>query len=162
MTLAALAPAAHLTGRFENPALLPPANASPPEAAAHLRHPRGSCTDRGGPFGVPVARLAELAGFAYPRATLIKVARAAATTVWESVVAALGGAPVDEVVALTASRGIGVLWATHLVAEAERAHRVVVLDKGLVLFDGAAADLCRQQGQGSLEAAFLQLTGVRQ
>ena len=69
---------------------------------------------------------------------------------------------VDEVVALTASRGIGVLWATHLVAEAERAHRVVVLDKGLVLFDGAAADLCRQQGQSSLEAAFLQLTGVRQ
>jgi ABC-2 type transport system ATP-binding protein len=66
----------------------------------------------------------------------------------------------DEVVGLTAS-GIGVLWATHLVEEAERAHRIVVMDKGRVLFDGAAADLCRQQGQASLEAAFLQLTGVR-
>ena len=68
---------------------------------------------------------------------------------------------VDEVVALTASRGMGVLWATHLVAEAERAHRVVVLDKGRVLFDGVAADLCAQQGQPTLEAAFLQLTGAR-
>ena len=67
----------------------------------------------------------------------------------------------DEVVSLTASRGLGVLWATHLVAEAERAHRIVVMDKGRVLFDGAAADLCRQQGQASLEAAFLQLTGAR-
>jgi ABC-2 type transport system ATP-binding protein len=67
----------------------------------------------------------------------------------------------DEVTGLTASRGIGVLWATHLVAEAEQADRVVVLDKGRVLFDGAAADLCRQQGQPSLEAAFLQLTGAR-
>jgi ABC-2 type transport system ATP-binding protein len=68
---------------------------------------------------------------------------------------------VDEVVALTASRNIGVLWATHLVAEAERAHRVVVLDKGRVLFDGVAADLCEQQGKPTLEAAFLQLTGAR-
>ena len=67
----------------------------------------------------------------------------------------------DEVVSLTASRGLGVLWATHLVAEAERAHRIVVLDKGRVLFDGPAADLCRQQDQASLEAAFLQLTGAR-
>jgi ABC-2 type transport system ATP-binding protein len=68
---------------------------------------------------------------------------------------------VNEVVALTASRGMGVLWATHLVAEAERAHRVVVLDKGTVLFDGVAADLCAHQGQATLEAAFLQLTGAR-
>jgi ABC-2 type transport system ATP-binding protein len=67
----------------------------------------------------------------------------------------------DEVVGLTASQGIGVLWATHLVAEAERAHRIVVLDKGKVLFDGSAAALCEQQGKPGLEAAFLQLTGAR-
>ena len=67
----------------------------------------------------------------------------------------------DEVVGLTASRGMGVLWATHLVAEAERAHRIVVLDKGRILFDGLAADLCRQHDQASLEAAFLKLTGAR-
>ena len=67
----------------------------------------------------------------------------------------------DQVVSLTASRSIGVLWATHLVGEAERAHRIVVMDKGRVLFDGSASDLCRQQESNSLEAAFLQLTGAR-
>lgn len=66
----------------------------------------------------------------------------------------------DEVVRLVETRGLGVLWATHLVAEAERAHRIVVLDKGRVLFDGPAAQLCGQQNQPSLEAAFLQLTGA--
>ncbi|MBI5907447.1 MAG: ABC transporter ATP-binding protein [Polaromonas sp.] len=67
----------------------------------------------------------------------------------------------DEVVHLTQTRGLGVLWATHLVGEADLAHRIVVLDKGKVLFDGVAADLCEQQKQSSLEGAFLQLTGAR-
>lgn len=64
----------------------------------------------------------------------------------------------DEVLRLTQAKGLGVLWATHLVAEAERAHRIVVLHKGVVLFDGPAAMLCEQQKQSSLEAAFLQIT----
>ena len=67
----------------------------------------------------------------------------------------------DEVLNLVNTRSLGVLWATHLVSEAERAHRIVVLDKGRVLFDGAAARLCSEQNQVSLEAAFLQLTGAR-
>jgi ABC-2 type transport system ATP-binding protein len=66
----------------------------------------------------------------------------------------------DEVLVRAASQGLGVLWATHLVSEAERAHRIVVLHKGQVLFDGAAKALCAQQGQLSLEAAFLQLTAT--
>jgi ABC-2 type transport system ATP-binding protein len=66
-----------------------------------------------------------------------------------------------EVLHLARTRGLGVLWATHLVSEAERADRVVVLDKGSVLFDGSAAQLCREQKQAGLEAAFLQLTGAR-
>ena len=66
-----------------------------------------------------------------------------------------------EVVRLSRTRGLGVLWATHLVDEAELAHRIVVLDKGKVLFDGLAPELCRQQNQASLEEAFLQLTGAR-
>jgi ABC-2 type transport system ATP-binding protein len=65
----------------------------------------------------------------------------------------------EEVAGLTARRCMGVLWATHLVSEAERANRVVVLHQGRVLFDGPAARLCSQQGQPDLEAAFLQLTG---
>ena len=67
----------------------------------------------------------------------------------------------DEVLHLVETRGLGVLWATHLVSEAERAHRIVVLDKGHVRFDGSAARLCSEQKQASLEAAFLQLTGAR-
>ncbi|HBV06622.1 MAG TPA: glycosyl transferase family 2, partial [Gemmatimonadetes bacterium] len=37
---------------------------------------------------------------------------------------------VDYVHQLCRDRGMGVLWATHLVDEAERAHRVIVLHKG--------------------------------
>jgi ABC-2 type transport system ATP-binding protein len=66
---------------------------------------------------------------------------------------------VDEVLRARAERGLGVLWATHLVDEAERAQRVIVLHKGKVRFDGEATALREQQGTGTLEAAFLQLTG---
>ncbi|OYY53434.1 MAG: ABC transporter ATP-binding protein, partial [Polaromonas sp. 39-63-203] len=59
------------------------------------------------------------------------------------------------------TRDLGVLWATHLVGEAERADRIVVLDKGRVLFDGLAEQLCEQQQQSGLEGAFLKLTGAR-
>jgi ABC-2 type transport system ATP-binding protein len=67
----------------------------------------------------------------------------------------------SEVLHLASTRGLGVLWATHLVSEADKAHRVVVLDKGRVRFDGPAAKLCSEQNQAGLEAAFLQLTGAR-
>ena len=123
--LAELALAAHLTGRFDDPILLPPAELSRPDAvAAHLRYPRGSCTDRVGPVGVPVARLAELAGFAYPRATLMRLAQAAATTVWVAVEDALGGAPVDAVVALFAEQNPSPIAAAPTMVTAERTARV--------------------------------------
>lgn len=63
----------------------------------------------------------------------------------------------DAVVELTQTQNLGVLWATHLVEEAERAQRVVVLHKGKVLFNGSANLLCTQQNCSGLEAAFLQL-----
>jgi ABC-2 type transport system ATP-binding protein len=65
----------------------------------------------------------------------------------------------DEVLRARADRGLGVLWATHLVDEAERAQRVVVLHKGKVRWDGEAAALCEQQGERTLQGAFLRLTG---
>jgi len=65
----------------------------------------------------------------------------------------------EEVLQARAERGLGVLWATHLVDEAERAQRVVVLNKGKVLWDGTAQALCAQQGVPTLQGAFLQLTG---
>lgn len=64
----------------------------------------------------------------------------------------------DEVLQARAERGLGVLWATHLVDEAERAQRVVVLHQGRVRWDGSAADLCEAQGTQTLERAFLRLT----
>jgi ABC-2 type transport system ATP-binding protein len=66
---------------------------------------------------------------------------------------------VTEVLQASGERGLGVLWATHLVDEAQRAQRVVVLHRGVVRWDGSAEALCAQQGQATLEGAFLQLTG---
>jgi len=65
---------------------------------------------------------------------------------------------VDEVLRARAERGIGVLWATHLVDEAERAQRVIVLHKGKVRFDGSPAALRESQAADTLQDAFLQLT----
>jgi ABC-2 type transport system ATP-binding protein len=66
---------------------------------------------------------------------------------------------VDEVLRIRAERGLGVLWATHLVDEAERAQRVIVLHRGQVRFDGTAQSLREAQGAATLQGAFLQLTG---
>lgn len=63
-----------------------------------------------------------------------------------------------DVKALCRERAMGVLWATHLVDEAEAADRIVVMAAGTVRFDGAAKDLMKQAGQDTLLDAFLQLT----
>lgn len=59
---------------------------------------------------------------------------------------------------LCREQGLGVLWATHLVDEAEAADRIVVLSKGQVKFDGTAAQLKNANGHGTLTDAFLYLT----
>jgi ABC-2 type transport system ATP-binding protein len=56
------------------------------------------------------------------------------------------------------TRGTSVLWATHLVEEAEAADRVIVLHKGRVLADGPPRDVAAGLGGGSLEAAFIAAT----
>lgn len=65
----------------------------------------------------------------------------------------------EDVLQARSEHGLGVLWATHLVDEAERAQRVIVLHKGHVLWDGEARALCEQQGVPTLQGAFLKLTG---
>ncbi len=58
-------------------------------------------------------------------------------------------------------RGSTVLWATHLVEEAESADRVLVLHKGRLLADGAPAAVAAELGGdpfASLETAFLKAT----
>ena len=57
-----------------------------------------------------------------------------------------------------ATRGSTVLWATHLVEEAEAADRVLVLHKGKLLADGTPAAVTAQLGGDSLEDAFLKAT----
>lgn len=59
--------------------------------------------------------------------------------------------------ALTQAGDVAVLWATHLVDEVLNADRVLVLNQGLIVFDGSPAALVAQSGGLSLEQAFLQL-----
>ena len=57
-----------------------------------------------------------------------------------------------------AERQSTVLWATHLVEEAEAADRVVVLHQGRLLADGTPADVTATLGGGGLEEAFIRAT----
>jgi ABC-2 type transport system ATP-binding protein len=59
--------------------------------------------------------------------------------------------------ALVQQGEVAVLWATHLVDEVAGADRVLVLNQGLVVFDGLPGQLIQQTGADSLEQAFLQL-----
>jgi ABC-2 type transport system ATP-binding protein len=56
--------------------------------------------------------------------------------------------------AMCAERGLGVLWATHLIDEADENSRVIVLHKGAVLADGAVPDVVATAGAGDLRGAF--------
>ena len=53
----------------------------------------------------------------------------------------------------------GVLWTTHLVDEAARADRVVVLNKGRIMFSGPPAELAAQSPRNDLGQAFLAMVG---
>lgn len=64
----------------------------------------------------------------------------------------------DEVLGLR-EHGVGVLWASHLVDEAEAADRVIVLHKGQVLAEGRPEELVASAGTVTLAEAFLQMTG---
>ena len=65
----------------------------------------------------------------------------------------------DYVHSLCDGGGLGVLWATHLVDEAERASRVLILHRGKLMTDGTPAALVEQSGEANLADAFLKLTG---
>jgi len=65
---------------------------------------------------------------------------------------------IADVKSLCKEQNMAVLWATHLVDEAEGADRIVVLAKGKVRFDGLSAQLLAAQECASLTDAFLRLT----
>ena len=64
----------------------------------------------------------------------------------------------SDVKALCRERGMGVLWATHLVDEADSADRIVVMATGKVRFEGKPSDLIKQSAHKNLTEAFLDLT----
>lgn len=64
----------------------------------------------------------------------------------------------SDVRALCRERAMGVLWATHLVDEAEAADRILVMAAGRVKFDGTAEALMKRDGHAGLTDAFLALT----
>lgn len=68
---------------------------------------------------------------------------------------------VDHVHGLARERGLAVLWATHLMDEADRDDDVVVLHQGRVLADGRVGDVCGQQAVATLAEAFAALTTSR-
>jgi ABC-2 type transport system ATP-binding protein len=65
----------------------------------------------------------------------------------------------DHVRRLSADQGIGVLWATHLIDEAEVGDDVVLLHKGSVLARGTVGDVVERTGGADLRDAFNRLTG---
>jgi ABC-2 type transport system ATP-binding protein len=68
----------------------------------------------------------------------------------------------DHVRRLCREEGIAALWATHLIDEVGEGARVVVLHKGEVLADGAAAQLLGQMRAPTMRAAFETLVQERE
>lgn len=55
-----------------------------------------------------------------------------------------------------AERGTSIVFSTHVVGEAQRyAQRVIVLDRGRLLFDGTPAELAAEGGEEDFERAFV-------
>lgn len=59
------------------------------------------------------------------------------------------------------TRGMSILWATHLVDEVAEADRIVLLMRGRVTSEGTPAALIAQSGAEDLTGAYVALTGVQ-
>jgi ABC-2 type transport system ATP-binding protein len=68
----------------------------------------------------------------------------------------------DHVRQLCRDEGLAALWATHLIDEVGEGARVIVLHKGEVLADGAAAQLIGQMRASSMRAVFETLVQERE
>ncbi len=65
---------------------------------------------------------------------------------------------IDHVRRLCSTRGLAVLWATHLIDEAGEESQIVVLHRGRVLAAGDVAQVKAATGAATLQAAFNTLT----
>lgn len=59
---------------------------------------------------------------------------------------------------LSQSEGIGVLWATHLIDEADAGDDVTILHKSRVLAHGSVVDVISEAGASDLSSAFSRIT----
>jgi ABC-2 type transport system ATP-binding protein len=64
-----------------------------------------------------------------------------------------------QLLAMRRDRQVAILWATHLCDEVPDADRVIVLHRGKVLADTTPRALIESSGKGSIEEAFLAMTG---
>jgi ABC-2 type transport system ATP-binding protein len=65
---------------------------------------------------------------------------------------------VEHVHDLAGTRGIGILWATHLIDEIRLSDDLVLLHQGRVVAEGTAGEVAARAGAPSLDAAFTVLT----
>ena len=65
---------------------------------------------------------------------------------------------ISDVKALCVEQDMAVLWASHLVDEADCADRIIVMSKGQVKFNGVPSELLVSQACATLTDAFLRLT----
>lgn len=61
---------------------------------------------------------------------------------------------------LVATRGLGVLWATHLMDEVKPTDHIVVLHRGRVLYDGSVPGFLTKTNADSVSSAFRVITGT--
>ena len=64
----------------------------------------------------------------------------------------------SKILKLKNTKGLSVLWTTHLVDEAEKADKIIILNKGKVLKEGNHNSLIREASTNTLGEAFLKLT----
>jgi ABC-2 type transport system ATP-binding protein len=64
----------------------------------------------------------------------------------------------DYVIKLKEERKMAVLWATHLVDEAEKADTVIILDKGKIIKKDTPENITKEYNKDTLHDAFISLT----
>lgn len=65
----------------------------------------------------------------------------------------------EEMVRLKTERRLGILWATHLIDEVEYADRMIMLNKGEIVFEGTPQALLERENASDLTATVTDLLG---
>jgi len=63
----------------------------------------------------------------------------------------------EEMTRLKTEEHLGILWTTHLIDEIENADRIIMLDRGRVLYEGTTKALLEQSGSNDLAATLMSM-----